>query len=190
MKKFLTLIAVIAITAFTSQGQISYFDALWSGAPNGNGASAYAVIGIDTTLIPNPGSYINSAALPSWLSSITLTVSGASSGNGTFTLSDFKGMVWNTYGATLNLGTELVGQTTPNYPWGTPAVGTSGDFNFFNAVSSPTAPNGVNTFELKTAGGAGDLMNLTSFQPAPEPSTLALAGLGGSLLLLLRRHRK
>lgn len=186
-KLLLTLVTMSAIATSAAYGAVEYFDVRWSGVPNGNAASATAVIGIDTATIPNPGSY-SDPSLPSWLDSITLTITGAASGNGTFTLSDFGNVAWDTNGGTLDFKMELVAQPTSGDPWGTTNSGTSGDFNLFgNTVSDPT---GTLYFQLTTSGGKGDTMNLTSFAPVPEPGTYALLAAGCAGFLLLRRRAK
>ena len=109
--------------------------------------------------------------------SLTVTVSGATSSNGTFTQANFLDAAWdsgNFGNATLDLTRELVGQATGGELWGT-SSGSSGDFNVF-AVPGSQAPNGTFFFELSTDDGFGDRMLLTSFTPAfvtePEPVIL------------------
>jgi PEP-CTERM motif len=174
---FLTMIAPCADAS-------TLFVVDWSGAGNGNSAVAHALITIDETSLPNPGSYSDAGNLPAFIQDLTLTVSGASSGNGAFTLSDFQGAFWNTAGMTLDLGQQLVGQGG----WGS----TAGDFNLFNAAGSPSAPNGEELFLLAADGGTGDEMNLTSFIAAPEPGSLSFVLLGACLIGLaaLRSRRK
>ena len=178
-----------AIATSATYGAVEYFNVSWSGLPNGNTASATALIGIDTSAIPNPGSYSNANTVPSWFQSITLKITGASVGNGTFTLSDFSGVSWNTNGGTLDFNMQLVGQPTSGAPWGTtPGSPGSGDFNLFS--SSGPAPSGTQFFELTTNAGFGDTMNLVSFAPVPEPGTYALLAAGCAGFLLLRRRAK
>lgn len=154
------------------------FDLAWSGQPYGNSAVATGQIAIDLTTVPNPGSYSDPSTLPSWVQSITVTVSGASEGNGTFTTSDFGGLYWDTVGATLDFSQELVGQPDSGGTWGTPD-GAQGDFNLFG---TGTAPLGVNYFTLATSNGDGESMQLTEFAPAsepvPEPASLPILGIG------------
>ena len=193
MKTFLlSMVAGAAAMTFTppARGDIEYFNVTWSGAPHSNGASAFATIGIDTASIPNPGAFGPEAQVPPWLSSVSLTVTGSTAGNGTFVLSDFGGALWDTNGGTLNFGIELVGQPTMELPWGTQMPSQSGDFNLFDAVGGVNAPSGVMFFQMRTDGGSGDLMNLVSFAPVPEPSTYALFALGCFGLFALRRARK
>jgi hypothetical protein len=90
-------------------------------------ASATGTIGIDTSLIPNPGSYSDGDAVgftgtpivpPAWLTSFTLTVSGItgaeSNYNRTYTLSDLTHLGWSASSA-INFSNEIVGQ--PGFQW-------------------------------------------------------------------------
>jgi hypothetical protein len=173
-------LVVLLAAGSRADGAPMTFQVDWSGAPNGNGAVATALLTIDDALLPNPGSYINSTVLPSFILDFTITVSGATSGNGTFTLSDFGGTYWSTQGGTLDLTQQLVGQPTSGLPWGTTNDGNSGDFNMF--ALNPSAPSGTFFFQLTTAGGTGNTMNLTSFVEAPEPASLGLMLAGGLAL--------
>jgi hypothetical protein len=90
-------------------------------------ASATGTIGIDTSLIPNPGSYSDGDAVgfigtpivpPAWLTSFTLTVSGItgseSNYNGTYTMADLTHLGWSVSSA-INFSNEIVGQ--PGFQW-------------------------------------------------------------------------
>jgi hypothetical protein len=182
-----TLVAVSILCANELSAAVVQYNASWSGAPNGNTATATAVISIDTALVPNPGSHIISSSIPLWFIDVQLTIQGATSGNGTFQKSDFQGLYWDTEGATLNLNQELVGQPTSNQPWGTPAISTSGDFNLFRAAGSPNAPTGTLYFQL-TPSGSSNTMNLTSFAPVPEPSSAMLVAFATFSLAISRRR--
>jgi hypothetical protein len=163
------------------------FDVEWSGAVlppvagPPNSATASALITFDLTNLPNPNSLSNIFLRPvtNYITALSLTVSGASAGNGTFGLSDFSSsglFFWNTNGATLDLTKQLVGQSTPGGPWGTCFDETCGDFNL---IGSGTAPVGAAAFTLATNGDliSGQFMVLTSFNPVPGP--IAGAGLPG-----------
>lgn len=147
------------------------FVATWSGAGVGNAASATARMTIDDTVLLNPGA--NDTDVNPFLVSFTMTVSGASSGNGTFTLTDFDRVILRTGPGNpgdlaLDFARELVGQDTGTDPWGTQSSGGGGDFNVF--ALAPDAPHGVEYFALCTNGGAGDCMDLTSLRPVVEHS--------------------
>ena len=185
------------------------FDIEWSAAASvfGGSATASAVATIDVTTLNDI-----SLGLPSTnpvFSSLTMTVSGATVGNGTFTLSDFSSAVaWGTDGVTLDFTRQLVGQSTPGGPWGgdwyTGGDCSGCDFNLFN--SNPSAPNGIEPFFMATNGGTGDPLQLYSFEPVsgstcsltefcaatPLPAALPLfvTGLGALGLFGWRRKRR
>jgi hypothetical protein len=184
MKKTITLLALVAgFVSFlgTARATLYIYNITYSGASRSNTATAFGTITLEDP--PNPGSSSDFSKVIS----LTLTVSGASSGNGTFTKSDFIGWSWATNGGTLDLDAELVGQDTLDLPWGTDIFeGGAGDFQLFAAQGSG-APNGTWLFQQTTSEGSGDPMFLTSMSPeslaAPEPSQvaaslLALSGLG------------
>lgn len=177
--------ALLLFVASAASAAPIRFDFTWSGAQLGNNARATGYIVYERTLVQNPGQ--NSFAIPSAaVLDLSITVTGAAAGNGTFTRSAFAGNVFETNGATLDFSRQLVGQPTSGQPWGTaPSAGQAGDFNLFIAggdatdaqgrYASPSRPvpqggvlppNGTFYFELTTNGGNGDRMFLTSFAPS------------------------
>ncbi len=164
---------VLASPAFAAQ---ETFDLAWSGTSFGNTATATGQITIDTSSI---NSNYNEFAFPdSRVTNLSITVSGADAGNGTFGLSDFSFMVvWAPQA--LDFSRELVGQPQGGgNTWGE-SNGSAGDLNFFG--NSASAPVGTSYFVLTTADYAGDPMLLTSMRSAvPEAGNLSmlLAGLG------------
>jgi hypothetical protein len=151
---------------------------------------------ITTDYNDNSGFFF-SPAIP-FVSALSITISGASSGNGTFGLADFDTVLLWTNGVTLDFTKELIGQPTAVDPFGTPSSN-GGDFNLFNRTQSTslTAPDGVFFFQLGANAGTGDSMLLTSFRPAgaavPEPTSIALLatslGLTGIAVRRFRRKR-
>lgn len=157
----------------------------WSGASFSNSARATGRITLDLTTLPNP-TLSSSVDMYGSITSLSVTVTGASVGNGTWTLADLPtsggpATNWWTAGAALDMNTQLLGQATSGNAWGTPD-GSSGDFNLF--FSPVGAPLGTFYFTLTTRGtdnSLGDSMLLTSFAPVtsvPEPGSLSLLALG------------
>ena len=190
--KVLLLAGLLLVTAAAYADVFETYALTWSGASFGNTATATGLMTLDLTTLPNP---TGSVDISNDITSLTVTVSGAPIGNGTFTKTDLNFTYWWTGGVTLNMLTQLVGQPTTGNPWGTPD-GTSGDFNlFFN----PPGPYGSWYFTMTTSIPAhasnlltGDPMVLTSFAPAdpavPEPGSALLFGTGiAGLAGVLRR---
>ena len=184
----------------------------------GNGATAKGTIDFEMTLLTNPGRNLFDSSgadiysaygtnIPGLVTALSVTVLGSSnvSGNGTFHLNDFDGVLFDTSLAGVNLNQQLVGQSLANvgpagetWQWGTlqtitgsdPVRSYTGDFQLFSPLTS-NAPAGSNPFEITTLGG--EPMLLTSFEAVavvPEPATWLLISLGLGGLALLRRRRK
>ena len=174
-------------------------------APQGS-AQALGTVTFESTLLPNPGVLDVPLPDPSVLA-LNVTLTGTTGGDGTFTLADFNGLVFDTGGATLDLSRQVVGQPTAGSPWGTPDSN-GGDFNLFGggacqnmgaptsgrygthpaAPSSPTAaapPVGVWYFTLGAACGTAEQMVLVSFAPAGAASATTAPALAPPLELLL-----
>ncbi len=193
IKSFLAAAVVAASLVVSSAANATLIDfrLAWSGESFGNNASATGTITIDDAVLLNPSDgemYAEPALLG--ITAFSITVSGASSGNGTFTLEDFNEFAWWTDGAALDLSQELVGQPTTNGIWGA-SDGLSGDFNMFASLGSG-APEGTFYFEITTNEDTGDRLLLTSFAPVQvaEPAALSLFGLGLLGLGLAARRRK
>lgn len=194
MAKYLIILAAALLAGPAAFGSTLTFD--FTFADTDTGATAIGQLTIDSGTLATLLSSSTDADYPmSALESLSITVSGAATGNGTFGLSDFEDFDWWSAGASFDFSQNLVGQptteTSPFNPWGT-QDGNSGDFNFFNATGSPTAPDGVFFFYLATDGGPGDGLGLTSLQEvaAPEPGALGLVALGGLLMLVVSRRRR
>ena len=138
---------------------------------------------------------------------LSFTVTGSAANDGTYDLSDYASVVFQTNGGTLDLSRELIGQTTNDEPWGTAAFGAAGDFNLFanqggdqripdsytGLGGGGAIPNGCWFFTLCTSN---DSMLLVSFgpslPPAPVPFTqpwsLGLVLMGMLTLVWMRRR--
>lgn len=124
-------------------------------------ASAVGTMTIDDAVFLNPGDN-NSSMIP-WVTAFSVTITGASSGNGTFSLADFSYILLQTNGCTLDLDQPLLGQNNGGLfdPVGMGGMG--GDFNVF--AGTPSAPDGSNYGEMRTNGGTGDFLFVTKISP-------------------------
>jgi len=103
----------LLLAAATTQLEAATYNVNWS---NGVGTTAVGTLDIDTSLLNNGGSNARGGA---WLTGMSITVSGATSGgpwggNGTFALSASNNAELN-FSAPVNLSTELVGQAGFSY---------------------------------------------------------------------------
>ena len=82
---------LLAAAATATQLDATDFNLTWSGASFSNGASATGVLSIDRPNAPAQPNVTN-GFIPSWITGFTITVIGGTSGNGTWTKSDFNDM--------------------------------------------------------------------------------------------------
>ena len=206
----------ILFAASPAAASLQYFNFTYTPLGSAGGtATATGTIGMEMSLLAAPGRYLYDplnlytnygGTVADFVSSLTVTVSGSSGVDGTYTLnkndlitSDYVAVLFDTAQG-VNLGPELVGQ--PSYydtnsstwwNWGTdhPIEGAAvpqsytGDFQIFSSDTS-LAPYGISPFQMAT--GAGEPMQLSSF--VPEPSTYALLGISLGVVGLVRRKLK
>lgn len=179
-KRLLAAALALFITLSTASAAVRTYIATWSGAYFGNGATATATFVLDDSLLQNPGLNDMGVGLPdSAISEFTITVSGASIGNGTFSGSNGSYGIRFYASDALDLSKEWVGQPQPSIDvgalWG-PDNGSNGSFRLFRADGVPFAPvtsmesASFEDFTIVTcdANGepVGDDMLLTSIAPA------------------------
>ncbi len=164
------------------------FRLYYSGAEFLNGATAQGTITFDTAP-PNPSDEtLLSPGVE--VTAFSLTVSGATTGNGTFDLSYFDYFSWNTKDVELDLSQNLVGQiTVDGLGWASEAG--AGGFGL-GAKAGSGAPQSELWYVLLTDNGNGDSLKLTSFTPVPVPAAIWLFGsaLSGLLGGAFRRNRR
>jgi PEP-CTERM motif len=155
----------------------------WSGAPNGNTATAVGTMNLDLTTLPNPEPTYTDIITS--IQSLSITVSGSGGGDGTFTKADLApesaestNTYWFTNGATLNMEGDVLAQLLAD----------SGDFNLF--FGGPDGPEGSFVLQLQTDQLQGDVMNMTKFAATPEPSAYMLALVGAGLFGLVKVARR
>lgn len=161
--KLLNTSFLLAAATIAANADAAIYNLQWSGSSFGNTAVATGTIDLNVNMMPNPVSEFGNT-IPAWVNSISVTISGASSGNGTFTTADFESIAFSSASFTLNLNAELVGQNGGLF------TGFNGDFNLFGDSNSPTAPTGSMPNILRTNFISGDMMQLISFSPGSGPS--------------------
>jgi hypothetical protein len=181
-----TAAMLLLVTAQQSAAQTQRFAMQWEGpAANGNGFVTF-----DLAKVVNPG---QSYSFDGFITDFELTITGAYSGNGTFTLSDYDGIDSVTAGGieldtgddALDFTRELVGQPTSGSTWGS-LEEYSGGFRLFRDFPS-AAPQISAQFVISTGTGS-DLLALKSLRPAlcgdAPMDSLACTSAQGSRLVL------
>src|SRR5271169_3440708 len=84
--KYALIAGLLLLVATAYADTFQTYNLAWSGATFGNGATATGQITLDLTTLPNPGPTVYD--MYNDISSLTITVVGASSGNGTWTKAD------------------------------------------------------------------------------------------------------
>jgi hypothetical protein len=144
----------------SASAAFTVFDFTYSGATFSNTAVAKGQITLDTALLGEP------VPFSSRVSGLSLTVSGATVGNGTFGLADYSNMYFFTGGVSLDFNNELVGQGG----WG-PELG---EFYLVISAEGETAgaPRGImrNVLQTNAFLGGATMCASPALLPLPSPS--------------------
>ncbi len=182
-------VGVVMACAGTARAETLEYIVEWSGEAYGNDARATGSLVLDATLIAQPGS------LAGAITGFEMTVEKAGAGNGTFGLEDFALVIFEVQ-EPLDLTTELVGQRQGGgSTWGLgawdPEFNFLHDFNVFaDLTTTPNAPFGSFFYEVRTNGGGGEVMRLTSLRPIPAPGGMALLAVAGVAVARRRRRER
>ena len=184
IKSFAATLA-LAVAFGSAQASPVTFDLMYSGSSFGNAAVATGFITLDSINFTQATNANNVSPASLGITGFQITIANASSGNGTFGLSDFaadpNGWLL-AVSQPLNLALDLVGQAGFN------------DFNWCantSACGNAKAPGGLAPFDISTSGESGNELALKSMVVATvaEPESLALVGLALVALALVRRHK-
>ncbi len=184
MKRFVALLMLAGglLVAGGAGANPVTFNVLWTGAGS---AQATGTITFSDASIFTAGGNCNSTLANCNITAMSITVSGASSGNGTFSASDFT-RTFIQVDAPLNISTNMVGQTVGVNTWQAGGGGGANDFNFFCNFCGGTAPNGFSDFRFRTNGGSGDPLTLSSMvAQSPAPAAQAVPTLSEWTQMLL-----
>lgn len=139
-------------------------------------ATVTATTVIEDSVLGTSVDYVDFETPPSFILDFEIVVSGASSGNGTFSISqgDIGGFIFQTNG-TLPSSADQIN------------LSSFSDLNFFPATGGdPDTPEGVETFLIEL--GDESIFAAESISAVPEPSSLGLFALA-AIGIFTRRAR-
>ncbi len=142
MKK---LIIFLLFTSFSVSAAPVRFDFVFDD-PNSTARSTGYIV-FEENLLANPGNNNFSLPNPAVLD-LQLTVTGSIDTDGSYDLSDYIRVYFETNGGTLDFSQPLIGQATNGNPWGTTLDGNSGDFNLL-ANSGPSKKYSASSAETQ-----------------------------------------
>lgn len=167
MRTFVYTLVIIPFLCLSSYGAVFIYDVgltLASGSGSGSGT-----ITIDDSVAgSSPNFFFTAPATAGW-TDMSLTFTGTTGGtsDGTFTLADLTGVMFNAGGATVDYSSDLVPQFTD--------INLDGG-EFF----------GVASFTFDTS--SGDTFQITSMTVVPEPSMFAYLLMFAGLVATRRRR--
>ena len=139
-------------------------------------ATVTATAVLDNSVLGTSTDYFEGSSLPPFLQDISIVVSGASSGNGTFSAlqGDIGGFVFQTNGDLPDTADQI-------------NLGSFDDFNFFSSGSGdPNTPDGVFFFLIELVDGSN--FQVSSISAVPEPGSFSLFALA-AVGIFTRRTR-
>ena len=150
---------LLAAAATATQLDATDFRLEYSGASFSNSATAVAIVGID---LPNIGN--NTMGVPAWMTSFSMTVTGAGAANGTYGLTDINQVYFRKSG-TLDYTSEILGQP------GFPTLGMMEGFVFWATDNSKFSAWGP--LEMNFSGNAAVLISFAPNGPTGVADPLA-----------------
>lgn len=138
-------------TSQPASAVVRTFELVWTSPGS---AAAEGTMTLDDAVCINPGFSDIVGGPAGCFVDVSFEITGATSGNGRFTLSDLTNVLFSTGAVVIDYDLEVVGQGPV-------------DINFFGM---PPAPNGVGPFVMVPAGGGpGDALTLSSMTPLAFP---------------------
>lgn len=159
------ILILLGLALFTAKSQIVIheYNVTWSGL----GVTATGTIIFNSSFNNyNPSSIGNNdynGPISGLITSLDITVTGDANPqyNGTFNISNYNDLQWNTGGSTLGLTS---GEMLPHF-------GNGADFSIIanNTTFAPTSDWSDPLLTIRTGNGNGTLLTMQSFSAVPEP---------------------
>ena len=192
-KIFLAVTAAFLLNSTMAQAEVKTFYFTFDGAANQdpykNSQKTTGFVTLNTDLIGTvliASDRTNRIPIDQ-IVDLSMTVTGAGSGNGVFTESDFSHIAFNST-SPLDYSRELVGQTLTSGRRFGDFEGLTGRFAF--SPITPSAPFSSYWYELATNAKAMTLTSLTAIAPVPEADTSAMLLMGAGVMGFMARRRK
>lgn len=201
MKKYLSILAVTAMAVSAmAQGTVAFVNSGTSLVKSGNDAAT-------ATAMPVNGGFVellwapSGTALSAWNPAAPVSLTAFLAANpGWQAIATSIKAIGPVAAGRFNAGTVTVPTATPGAPIQAAVAAWGGNYATFDAAQQASAAIGVSgpfavatgnptTTPPGTAGSLSAFTGVTAISAVPEPSTLALAGLGAAALLILRRRQ-